>query len=87
MLFIWAMKMEATVTNRAVPSMLTVAPMGRTNLEILVSTLLFSIQRNVIGRAAALNRNPSVAGQTVQLISAKIQQVFISLILPEIEYI
>ena len=75
------------MTNRAVPSMLTVAPMGRTNLEILVSTLLFSIQRNVIGRAAALNRNSSMAGQTVQLISAKIQQVFISHILPEIEYI
>ena len=85
MLFIWAMKMEATVTNRAVPSMLTVAPMGRTNLEILVSTLLFSIQRNVIGRAAALNRNSSVRGQTDQLISDKIQETFVSNILPEME--
>ena len=73
------------MTNRAVPSMLTVAPMGRTNLEILVSTLLFSIQRNVIGRAAALNRNSSVGGKTVQLISGKIPQGFISHILPEIE--
>merc|ERR1719219_1054548 len=68
MLFIWAMKMEATVTKRAVPSMLTVAPMGRTNLEIRGSTLFFSIQRNVIGRAAALNRNSSVGEKTVQLI-------------------
>ena len=85
MLFIWAMKMEATVTNRAVPSMLTVAPMGRTNLEILVSTLLFSIQRNVIGRAAALNRNSSVRGQTDQLISDKIQETFVPNILPEME--
>ena len=54
MLFIWAMKMEATVTKRAVPSMLTVAPMGKTNLEILVSTLFFCMQRKVIGKAAAL---------------------------------
>lgn len=53
--FIWAMKMEATVTNRAVPSMLTVAPIGKTNLEILGSTWLFScMHRNVTGRAAAL---------------------------------
>ena len=35
MLFIWAIKMEATVTNSAVPSMFTVAPIGSTNLEIL----------------------------------------------------
>ena len=49
MLFIWA-----TVTKRAVPSMLTVAPMGKTNLEILVSTLFFCMQRKVIGKAAAL---------------------------------
>ena len=53
--FICAMKIEATVTKRAVPSMLTVAPMGKTNLEIRVSTWLFScIHRNVMGRAAAL---------------------------------
>ncbi len=55
MSFIWAMKMEATVTKMAVPSMFTVAPIGRTNLEILSSTLLlFFMQRKVTGRAAAL---------------------------------
>jgi hypothetical protein len=54
MSFIWAMKMEATVTNNAVPSMLTVAPIGRTNLEIRGSTRFLSIQRKVMGRAAAL---------------------------------
>ena len=32
MLFIWAMKRDAEVMKRAVPSMFTVAPMGRTNL-------------------------------------------------------
>ena len=56
MLFICAMKMEATVTKSAVPSMLTVAPMGRTNLEMRGSTLFFSIQRKVMGRAAALQQ-------------------------------
>ena len=48
------MKMEATVTKSAVPSMLTVAPMGRTNLDILGSTWFFSTHRKVMGRAAAL---------------------------------
>ena len=49
------MKMEATVTKSAVPSMLTVAPMGRTNLEMRGSTLfLSSMQRKVMGSAAAL---------------------------------
>ena len=54
MLFIWAIKMEATVTNRAVPSILTVAPIGRTNLEMRGSTRFFSMQRKLIGSAAAL---------------------------------
>ena len=35
---IWAMKIEATVTNNAVPSIFTVAPIGKTNFEILGST-------------------------------------------------
>ena len=35
---------------------------GREERCHLVSTLLFSIQRNVIGRAAALNKVTSVAG-------------------------
>ena len=48
--------MEATVTKSAVPSMLTVAPIGRTNLEIRGSTRFLSMQRKVMGRAAALER-------------------------------
>ena len=32
MLFIWAMNRDAEVTKRAVPSIFTVAPIGRTNL-------------------------------------------------------
>ncbi len=54
LLFICAMKTAATVTKSAVPSMLTVAPMGSTNLEMRLSTLAFSMQLNVTGRAAAL---------------------------------
>ena len=53
--FIWAIKIEATVTNSAVPSILTVAPMGNTNFEILGSTLFFSCMHlKVMGNAAAL---------------------------------
>ena len=48
------MKIDATVTKRAVPSMLTVAPMGRTNLVIRGSTLFFCIHLKVMGSAAAL---------------------------------
>jgi len=39
--FIWAIKMEATASYKAVPSMLIVAPIGRTNLETLLSTKLW----------------------------------------------
>lgn len=53
--FIWAMKMLATATNIAVPSMLILHPMGRTNLVTLGSTLNLSvISRKVTGSAAAL---------------------------------
>ena len=58
MSFICVMKMEVTVTKSAVPSMLTVAPMGSTNLEMRWSTLfLSSMQRKVMGNAAALKNN------------------------------
>ena len=40
------MKIEATVTNMAVPSMFTVAPIGSTNLEILSSTCEVKIKGN-----------------------------------------
>ena len=56
---IWAMKMAATASYRAVPSMLMVAPMGRTNLEILGSTPFFSSrQLMVTGRVAELEAVP-----------------------------
>ena len=55
MSLIWAIKIEATVTNKAVPSIFTVAPIGNTNFEILGSTWFFSdIHLNVTGNAAAL---------------------------------
>ena len=55
MSLICAIKIEATVTNKAVPSILTVAPIGNTNFEILGSILFFSdIHLNVMGNAAAL---------------------------------
>lgn len=53
--FIWAMKTVLTDTNKAVPSMFTVAPIGNTKREILGSTPHLSfIQRNVMGNVAAL---------------------------------
>ena len=66
MLFIWAMKRDAEVMKRAVPSMFTVAPIGRTNLfkgeekriwthfETLGSTRLLVMHLKDTGRAAAL---------------------------------
>lgn len=52
---IWAMKTEAMLTNRAVPSILIVAPMGKTNRDTLESTFTFwSMHLKVTGRAAAL---------------------------------
>lgn len=49
------MKMVPTDTKSAVPSMLTVAPMGSTKREIRGSTPHLSfMQRNVIGSVAAL---------------------------------
>ena len=49
----WAMKMAAMASYKAVPSMLMVAPMGRTNCEILGSILfLFSKQSMVTGNVA-----------------------------------
>lgn len=53
--FIWAMKTVPTDTNSAVPSMLTVAPMGSTKREMRGSTPHLSfMQRKVIGSVAAL---------------------------------
>lgn len=52
---ICAMKMLATATNSAVPSMLMLQPIGRTNLVTLGSTRSLSvIRRKVTGSAAAL---------------------------------
>ena len=47
------MKIEATVTNSAVPSIFTVAPIGKTNLEILNKThtknqVLLIIVQNIV---------------------------------------
>jgi len=52
---IWEMKMAATASYRAVPSMLIVAPIGRTNRETRGSTpFLFSRQPIVMGSVAEL---------------------------------
>ena len=49
------MKMAATASYRAVPSILMVAPMGRTKRVILLSILLLSSRhRNVTGNVAEL---------------------------------
>lgn len=53
--FIWAMKMAATASYRAVPSMLMVAPTGSTNRVTLLSMPRFSSrQRKVTGSVPAL---------------------------------
>lgn len=53
--FICAMNMLATATKSAVPSILILQPIGKTNLVTLGSTLSFSvIRRKVTGSAAAL---------------------------------
>ena len=56
---IWAMKRAATASYKAVPSMLMVAPMGRTNLEILGSTPFFSSRQFMVtGSVAELEAVP-----------------------------
>merc|ERR1719336_775627 len=59
-LLTWAMKMAATASYRAVPSMLMVAPIGRMNLQTRGSTLfLFSRRPMVTGRVALLEAVPN----------------------------
>ena len=54
--FICPIKMVATASYSAVPSMLTVAPIGMTNLVTLLSMPLFSSRhRKVMGIVAPLN--------------------------------
>lgn len=54
--FICAIKIDATASYRAVPSKLTVAPTGSTNLEIILGILFFSsMHLKVIGKVAALD--------------------------------
>lgn len=57
MLLTWAMKMAASASYSAVPSMLMVAPTGSTKRVTLLSTLLFSSKHlNVTGRVAELKK-------------------------------
>lgn len=63
--FIWAMKMAATASYSAVPSMLMVAPTGRTKRVTLLSMPRFSSKhRNVTGKVPALQR-PNQTGRRV----------------------
>lgn len=62
--FIWAMKMAATASYRAVPSMLMVAPTGSTKRVTLLSIPRFSSrQRKVTGRVPALKRGEKGTSQ------------------------
>ena len=55
MLLTCAMKMAAMASYNAVPSMLMVAPMGKTNLDTIFGILFFSsMHLNVTGRVALL---------------------------------
>jgi len=66
-LLICAMKMAATASYRAVPSMLIVAPIGSTNRVTRLSMPRFSSrQRNVIGKVPALqSASLGLVGATV----------------------
>ena len=58
--FICAMKIGATASYRAVPSMLMVAPTGRTKRVIRLSTCRFSSRHwNVTGNVAELMEEPN----------------------------
>lgn len=62
----WAMNTAATHWKMAAPSMLTVAPMGRMNLLILLSTPLFSSIHFIIdGRVAELEMGKQPSMETV----------------------
>ncbi|KAK7834499.1 hypothetical protein U0070_017685 [Myodes glareolus] len=61
----WAMNTAATHWKMAAPSMFTVAPMGRMNLLILLSTPLFSSMHFIIdGRVAELEKNKTIQHQS-----------------------
>lgn len=63
MLLTWAMKMAASASYRAVPSMLMVAPTGSTKRVIRLSILLFSSRHlKVTGRVAELGDERIEAG-------------------------
>lgn len=56
--FIWAIKMAATASYRAVPSILMVAPMGSTKRVTRLSSFRFSSkQRKVTGNVPALRKD------------------------------
>ena len=61
---ICAIKMAATASYKAVPSILIVAPIGRMNLDILASTLLpFSRLLTVTGNVAELLAVPNAVAR------------------------
>ena len=62
--FIWAMKRAATASYRAVPSMLMVAPIGRTKRAIFGSTPFFSSRALIVtGRVAELDAVPNAVAK------------------------
>lgn len=73
--FIWAMKMAATASYRAVPSMLMVAPTGSTNRVTRLSIPLFSSRfLKVTGRVAVLKQkqmNQSFPAKNHQFVDGK----------------
>ena len=72
----WAMNRAVTASYRAVPSMLMVAPMGRTNLEILGSTPFFcSRQFMVTGREAELEAVPQAVMMAWPWLAINLQDV------------
>ena len=68
------MKMAATASYSAVPSMLMVAPMGRTNLQTLGSTLfLVSSRLMVTGKVALLDPVPNAVVKALVMLAMKVK--------------
>ena len=71
------MKMAATASYSAVPSMLMVAPIGRTNLEILGSTPLFTSRHLMVtGRLAELEAVPQAVMMAWLWLAMNLQKTF-----------
>lgn len=68
----WAMKMAATASYKAVPSMLIVAPMGTTNRTTCLFILFFSSRQAMLaGNVAVLEAVPKAVNSASDMFTMK----------------